>query len=269
MNALVFQSATINPVRHQDGQVWVTATDLSKALKYKQSDAVTKIYNRNADEFKDYMTQVIESPHTPNLGVRIFSLRGAHLIAMFARTAVAKEFRKWVLDVIEKKEIQPKKQIDVIEKKEIQPKKQIDVKNYVSKEVHQRLQLKYHRYFRQYDDMIDRLRDQVEEMQRKCRRHDFNLQRGAVTLDVAAVQLNVPVSKLKRILIKEEMIEERNPYIEINKTVLIPGHKSVNMELLFIESELVGDEVQDVIKMTENGMAYLQSMLTKEVYRIA
>ena len=255
MNALVFQSATINPVRHQDGQVWVTATDLSKALGYKRDDAVSKILIRNADEFKDYMTQVIDNPHNPNLGLRIFSLRGAHLIAMFARTAVAKEFRKWVLDVIEKKEIQPKKQIDV--------------KNYVSKEVHQRLQLKYHRYFRQYDDMIDRLRDQVEEMQRKCRRHDFNLQRGAVTLDVAAVQLDVPVSKLKRILIKEEMIEERNPYIEINKTVLIPGHKSVNMELLFIESELVGDEVQDVIKMTENGMAYLQSMLTKEVYRIA
>ena len=255
MNALVFQSATINPVRHQDGQIWVTATDLSKALGYKRDDAVSKILIRNADEFKDYMTQVIDNPHNPNLGLRIFSLRGAHLIAMFARTAVAKEFRKWVLDVIEKKEIQPKKQIDV--------------KNYVSKEVHQRLQLKYHRYFRQYDDMIDRLRDQVEEMQRKCRRHDFNLQRGAVTLDVAAVQLNVPVSKLKRILIKEEMIEERNPYIEINKTVLIPGHKSVNMELLFIESELVGDEVQDVIKMTENGMAYLQSMLTKEVYRIA
>ena len=255
MNALVFQSATINPVRHQDGQVWVTATDLSKALGYKRDDAVSKILIRNADEFKDYMTQVIDNPHNPNLGLRIFSLRGAHLIAMFARTPVAKEFRKWVLDVIEKKEIQPKKQIDV--------------KNYVSKEVHQRLQLKYHRYFRQYDDMIDRLRDQVEEMQRKCRRHDFNLQRGAVTLDVAAVQLDVPVSKLKRILIKEEMIEERNPYIEINKTVLIPGHKSVNMELLFIESELVGDEVQDVIKMTENGMAYLQSMLTKEVYRIA
>lgn len=255
MNALVFQSATINPVRHQDGQIWVSASDLATALGYARQDRVTQIYNRNADEFKDYMTQVIDNPHNLNLRLRIFSLRGAHLIAMFARTPVAKEFRKWVLDVIEKKEIQPKKQIDV--------------KNYVSKEVHQRLQLKYHRYFRQYDDMIDRLRDQVEEMQRKCRRHDFNLQRGAVTLDVAAVQLDVPVSKLKRILIKEEMIEERNPYIEINKTVLIPGHKSVNMELLFIESELVGDEVQDVIKMTENGMAYLQSMLTKEVYRIA
>ena len=33
---------------------------------------------------------------------RIFSLRGCHLLAMFARTPVAKEFRKWCLDVIEK-----------------------------------------------------------------------------------------------------------------------------------------------------------------------
>ncbi len=34
--------------------------------------------------------------------VRIFSLRGAHLIAMFARTPVAKEFRRWVLDILDR-----------------------------------------------------------------------------------------------------------------------------------------------------------------------
>lgn len=34
--------------------------------------------------------------------VRIFSLRGAHLIAMFARTKIAKEFRKWVLNILDK-----------------------------------------------------------------------------------------------------------------------------------------------------------------------
>lgn len=32
---------------------------------------------------------------------RIFSLRGCHPLAMFARTPVAKAFRRWVLDVIE------------------------------------------------------------------------------------------------------------------------------------------------------------------------
>lgn len=33
---------------------------------------------------------------------RIFTLRGCHLLAMLARTPVAKEFRRWCLDVIEK-----------------------------------------------------------------------------------------------------------------------------------------------------------------------
>ena len=33
--------------------------------------------------------------------VRVFSLRGAHLLGMLARTEKAKEFRRWVLDVIE------------------------------------------------------------------------------------------------------------------------------------------------------------------------
>lgn len=34
--------------------------------------------------------------------MRVFSLRGAHLIAMFARTPVAKEFRRWVLDILDR-----------------------------------------------------------------------------------------------------------------------------------------------------------------------
>lgn len=33
--------------------------------------------------------------------MRIFSLRGAHLVAMFARTPKAKAFRRWVLDVLD------------------------------------------------------------------------------------------------------------------------------------------------------------------------
>lgn len=34
--------------------------------------------------------------------MRVFSLRGAHLLAMFARTTVAKEFRRWVLDILDR-----------------------------------------------------------------------------------------------------------------------------------------------------------------------
>ena len=45
-----------------------------------------------------------------NLGeitVRIFSLRGAHLVAMFARTQKAQSFRVWVLDLIEQHQNMP------------------------------------------------------------------------------------------------------------------------------------------------------------------
>lgn len=37
---------------------------------------------------------------------RAFSLRGAHLVAMFARTPKAKEFRRWVLDILDREAVQ-------------------------------------------------------------------------------------------------------------------------------------------------------------------
>lgn len=64
---------------------------------------MAKLYDRNADEFTDSMTQVIELPTAGGKQqVRVFSLRGCHLLGMLARTKVAKEFRRWVLDVLEK-----------------------------------------------------------------------------------------------------------------------------------------------------------------------
>ena len=125
---LSFNEVKFNPVQHEQ-QIWLTASELSKALGYKQTDAVSKVYNRNTDEFTTNMTQVIDNPHTPNLGVRIFSLRGCHLIAMFARTDVAKEFRKWVLDVLEKEVLQ--QQIDTRVK--INAEQQADLKEIVER----------------------------------------------------------------------------------------------------------------------------------------
>lgn len=101
MQTLTFQNITLTPVK-TDSQVWLSSSDLSKALGYKQPNAVTKLYNENSDEFTEGMTKVIPNPKQLNSTVRIFSLRGCHLIAMFARTAVAKEFRQWVLDILDK-----------------------------------------------------------------------------------------------------------------------------------------------------------------------
>lgn len=99
--ALSFNNVDLTTIDNNDGQLWVTSKQLAEALEYKESRAITKIYNRNADEFTSSMTQNISNPHVPNLDMRIFSLRGCHLVAMFARTQVAKDFRVWVLNVLD------------------------------------------------------------------------------------------------------------------------------------------------------------------------
>lgn len=93
-----FQITDIN------GQPWLRGYQIGNALEYSDGAvAIAKLYDRNADEFTDSMTQVIELPTAGGKQqVRVFSLRGCHLLGMLARTKVAKEFRHWVLDVLEK-----------------------------------------------------------------------------------------------------------------------------------------------------------------------
>lgn len=85
------------------GQVWLTATEVGEALEYADDKAVQRIYSRHADEFTAQMTGVVKLT-TPSgkQESRVFSLRGAHLVAMFARTPKAKEFRRWVLDILDR-----------------------------------------------------------------------------------------------------------------------------------------------------------------------
>lgn len=99
-NALAFRDVTFD-VRTIRNTTYITSAQLAAALGYATENAVTKIYHRNADEFTVEMT-VTQNGSGGQLPTRLFSLRGAHLVAMFARTPVAKEFRKWVLDVLDK-----------------------------------------------------------------------------------------------------------------------------------------------------------------------
>ena len=101
--SLCFNDFTFSPVP-RNNQPWFRSSEIATALGYAREDTLSRLYDRNADEFTSEMTQVVENLDTVNLTVRvrIFSLRGCHLLAMFARTPVAKAFRRWVLDVIEK-----------------------------------------------------------------------------------------------------------------------------------------------------------------------
>lgn len=100
--ALTFNDVTLSPITYQNSP-WIRSVELARALGYSSEKSVSNIYNRNQDEFSNDMSVVINLSTTDNpVPSRIFSLRGCHLVAMFARTPVAKAFRRWVLDVLDK-----------------------------------------------------------------------------------------------------------------------------------------------------------------------
>ncbi len=104
---LKFQNTTFHPVV-DGGYIWLTSTELACALEYADSKSITKLYTRNKDEFTAAMSMVVNmttngiNNSLRTKRVRVFSIRGAHLIAMFAETPKAKQFRRWALDVLDK-----------------------------------------------------------------------------------------------------------------------------------------------------------------------
>ena len=100
--ALCFQSVEFDVIQ-QNQQPWVRGYQIGSALGYTAPDVqISKLYTRHADEFTPAMTAVVTLPTEGGpQETRIFSLRGCYALAMFARTPVAKAFRKWCLDVIE------------------------------------------------------------------------------------------------------------------------------------------------------------------------
>ena len=103
--ALSFNEVNFTPVQ-QDNQTWITSRELGQALGYSREDAVNKIFERNSDEFTGSMARNVKlTLQGQAREVRVFSLRGCHLIAMLSRTAIAKQFRKWVLDILDQEVI--------------------------------------------------------------------------------------------------------------------------------------------------------------------
>ncbi len=100
-NVLVFETTEFDVVDiHQIP--WLRGPQIEVALDYEKRGAINTLFDRNADEFTDEMTQVIELPTAGGIQpVRIFSPRGCYLLGMLARTEKAKAFRSWVLDVLE------------------------------------------------------------------------------------------------------------------------------------------------------------------------
>jgi prophage antirepressor-like protein len=84
------------------GVSWLRLPQIGVALGYASPYKAQQVYDRNADEFTPDMTQVMPLPTAGGVQqVRVFSLRGAHLLGMLANTDKAKAFRRWVLDVLD------------------------------------------------------------------------------------------------------------------------------------------------------------------------
>ncbi|SUU97331.1 P22AR C-terminal domain-containing protein [Avibacterium paragallinarum] len=119
MTTLTFQNKNLSVI-NQNNQLWMTVTEIGNALGYSDPfKSVKNIYDRHADEFTPNMTALINMQTNGGMQkVRIFSLRGAHLIGMLSHTKVAKDFRKWVLDILDKEvERQKPKQLALPEPK--------------------------------------------------------------------------------------------------------------------------------------------------------
>lgn len=101
-NSLVFKSQKIIPVIIND-LPFLGVSQIATALGYNDYTSVNRIYTRHSDEFTPDMVREVNLTSQGNLPIvnRVFSLRGCHLLAMFSKTPVAKEFRRWVLDLIE------------------------------------------------------------------------------------------------------------------------------------------------------------------------
>ncbi|MDD2062954.1 hypothetical protein [Pseudomonas sp. 25571] len=112
MDKLIVGDIELSVIDH-GGQPCLTLAEIATALYGKggdQSDApfergirqLNTLYRRHADEFTPTMTGMIKmQTRGGEQDVRVFSLRGAHLLGMFARTDRAKSFRRKVLDVLD------------------------------------------------------------------------------------------------------------------------------------------------------------------------
>lgn len=110
MNAsttLVFQNTNFSII-DRNGTPWLKSSEIAAALGYSREDSVARLFSRNADEFTNAMSDTVKltvkgfGSGESEKEVRIFSMRGCYALAMFAKTEIAKDFRRWVLDVLDK-----------------------------------------------------------------------------------------------------------------------------------------------------------------------
>ena len=60
MNSLSFNTIQFHPIQRNDDQIWITSSELARALGYAREDSVSRIYDRKSDEFTSDMTLTVK-----------------------------------------------------------------------------------------------------------------------------------------------------------------------------------------------------------------
>lgn len=104
-NLIKFQNQNIKLTTF-NGESYLNGNQIGSCLELAfPAKAVAKIYRKHKKEFTPEMSIAAEMPTaTGNKLTRIYSLRGAALIAMYAQTPIAAQFRAFILDVLEGKQ---------------------------------------------------------------------------------------------------------------------------------------------------------------------
>ena len=198
-NQLTFQNTQLS-ITNRNGQIWLSSKELAKALSYADTKAVTRIYNQYSDEFTSSMSTVVDSTTVRNAPYkeRFFSLRGAHLIAMFSRTEIAKDFRKWVLDILDK-------ECGIAK-----------IDNYITHSQEQEL-------IREINRCVERIKEHCELIsERLCEKFNINLRS-----ELKANQLDEAIYFLRNIT-KKDIVKMRY-LVEVKITdYMFNGEKTIN-----------------------------------------
>lgn len=101
-----FDGNEIDFIERED-DIWITSEALGFGLEYKNPrKSIMNLYFSHRDEIEDYKGVIDLMTPGGRQETTIFSEMGAYLLIMFSKQPKAKEFRKWVINVI--KEIRRK-----------------------------------------------------------------------------------------------------------------------------------------------------------------
>lgn len=109
MSALTFRDTTMTII-DRGGAPWLPGPEIGAALGYEDpAKAVRQLYERHSAEFTAEMSTRLKLGRVGETQriTRVFSPRGALLLAMHAQTDRAVAFRAWVLDILEGKRVIP------------------------------------------------------------------------------------------------------------------------------------------------------------------